>query len=45
MVKAIELRPDEPFLYNFYGRYIYEVCSTQQNLYKKKKNKIKCLLL
>ncbi|XP_072032344.1 regulator of microtubule dynamics protein 2-like isoform X2 [Amphiura filiformis] len=25
MVKAIEMRPTEPFLYNFYGRYIYEV--------------------
>ncbi|XP_038044233.1 regulator of microtubule dynamics protein 3-like [Patiria miniata] len=27
MLKALELRPSDPYLYNYYGRYIYEVAT------------------
>ncbi|XP_022101310.1 regulator of microtubule dynamics protein 3-like [Acanthaster planci] len=27
MLKALELRPGDPYLYNYYGRYIYEIAT------------------
>ncbi|XP_033632440.1 regulator of microtubule dynamics protein 3-like [Asterias rubens] len=27
MLKALELRPSDPYLYNYYGRYVYEIAT------------------